>query len=118
MSSGMKSFIFNRSVDWYFNSYMYNVSVMDDCLIIRNRGVFFSTLLDSSELGTLWNNLYVVSKIPENSKLIFRIFASDSDKISIGEDNNELMYVNIEDFIKSKNTIALKLSVFNSYTGI
>lgn len=110
----MKAFVFNRTVDWYFNSYMYNASVIDDCLILRNRGVFFSTLLDSSELGTLWNNLSVISKVPENSKLVFRVFASDSEEISVQEGREEAKCVNVEEFIRGKSTIALKLSVFHS----
>ena len=108
----MKAFVFNRNIDWHFNSYTQNVSIVGDSLIFKNRGVFFSTLLDSSELGTLWNNLSVISNVSENSKLVFRLFALDSDKISIDEGESS-RYVYIEDFLKGKDNVALKLSIFN-----
>ena len=109
----MKAFVFNRGIDWRFNSYTRNVSVSGDSLIFKNHGIFFSTLLDSSSSGTLWNNLSVISNVSDNSKLVFRLFASDSDKVSIDDGNNS-QYVYVEDFLKGENNINLKLSIFNT----
>ena len=119
MSSGMKGFVFNKKLDWMYNCYSYNVFFEDDLLVLGNKSFFFSHVLDSIELGNSWNNLEVKASIPENSKLIFRIFSSDSKVVLISDpstgENNQ---VDIEECLSKNSNVNIKLNIFSSMNSL
>lgn len=121
MASGAKSFVINRESDWRSGSIISNVGFNDDVLVSQNNGengVYISEAFDSGQYETIWHRLNINMRIPGGGVVNIRMYASDSEDILIPSSNEKgLSKVNMNDFIKDKNTdINRKIDVLD-YIG-
>ena len=116
MSNRNKSFVFDRDSNWGLYTYLYNVKISENCLTFlqnsESASVFFSRSLDSTEVDTLWETLKVSSNVYKNSKIVFKIFASNSKEVTVPL-GNSLRKINIDKFLRSKINFNTKIEFFD-----
>lgn len=116
MSEGSKSFVFNRNSYWKLYTYLYNVKISEDCLTFlqnpNSASVFFSHSLDNMNDDTSWGTLKVSSSICRNSKIIFKIFASNSKEIIVPL-GDSLKKINVDKFLRSNINLNTKIEIFD-----
>lgn len=116
-----KSFVFNRNSDWSLNSCSVLTEIKKDRLVFlpdnEKSSVFFSKCLDSDELGTSWGILSVKLNSDQNSKLVFRLFASDSKEILTSTDG-DLKKINIDSFLEGNSDFNTKIDLFDELKSL
>lgn len=121
MALGSKSFVFNKNSDWKMNNYSHGVKIDGDCLIFSpnsdSNSVFFSKSIDSLEQDTSWGILKALIKSSNNSKVVFKVFASNFKDVvvPVGE---EIEKVNIDKFLKSNANLNAKSEFFDKIGAI
>ena len=121
MALGSKSFVFNKNSDWGMNNYSHGVKFENDCLIflpnVDSGSIFFSKSLDSLEQDMSWGILKALIKSSNNSKVVFKVFASNFKDvvIPVGE---EIEKVNMDKFLKSNANLNAKSEFFDKIGAI
>ena len=116
MSEEIRSFVFNRDSNWKLYAYIYNIKISKNCLTFLHNSdaesVFFSRSLDSMDIDTSWEILKVSSNIYKNSKIIFKVFASNSKEVTVPLGNN-LKKINVDKFLRSNVNFNTKIEIFD-----
>ena len=116
MSIGTKSFVFNRNSTWRLSNYSSNTKVCDNTLRFMpdfgTGSVFFSHSLDSIENNMSWGTFKVISKVSQNSKIVFKFFASDSKDVVVPIEG-QFKKLNMDKFLRSDTNFNIKIEVFD-----
>jgi len=114
LASGTKSFVFNQEDNWKYKNFFSNVKFEEDQLIFlpNSNSLFFTSSLDSHEEKTIWHLLTARCIIPQNTKLIFKIFASDVDEAVVFLGGKQER-IKIDEFLKNEKDFSTKLQIFD-----
>ncbi|MDR1364866.1 MAG: hypothetical protein LBJ32_04495 [Oscillospiraceae bacterium] len=116
MASGTKCFTFNRKEDWTYRSLLCEAEIQQDSLSFKFNAycsaIFFQSL-DSCEQETVWHRLRINYNMPENSKLIVRLYSSDIKETSIVV-GGQRRRVNLDDFFVSNYDPHVKIEAFEN----
>ncbi len=117
MASGTKCFVLNRRSDWEENSSIENLGFEEDTLTALNtsgeNGYYISSAFDSLQAETVWHRMRLDAKIPQNTQVKIRIYASDSlyakipDLVSYGDPERLLDEYLLDDEVRPQRKVAL-----------